>query len=392
MSKSITILGSTGSVGTATVDVIRSNPSEFSVYALTAHRNVSLLAQQAVEMKAQLAVIGDESLLPELKEALGSSGIKAAAGDSGVMDAASHPVGCVMAAIVGMAGLRPLMAAILSGKHVAIANKEPLVSAGALVLDAAKKSGATLLPVDSEHNAIFQVFEKDEKDKIHRIILTASGGPFRDTPLEKMEAATPEQALAHPNWSMGNKISIDSATMFNKALEVIEAHYLFSMPADKIDVLLHPQSIIHSMVEYKDGSVLAQMGAPDMRVPITHALGWPKRLDGPAQRLDFAKISGLTFGEVDDRRFPAIKLAYDALRQGQAACIAMNAANEVAVSAFLERKIGFMDIYKTVRQVVENCGNPFISGLDSVLDFDSQMRSAALRLITNTTTPDRKVS
>jgi 1-deoxy-D-xylulose-5-phosphate reductoisomerase len=260
------------------------------------------------------------------------------------------------------------------------------------VLAAAAKSGATLLPVDSEHNAIFQVFEQNNRDKVARIILTASGGPFREWSMEQMKTATPAQAIAHPNWSMGAKISVDSATMMNKALEVIEAHHLFALPPEQIDVVLHPQSIVHSMVEYADGSVLAQMGASDMRVPIAHALGWPRRLKGAAQRLDFSKLSDLTFAEPDHRRFPAIKLAYDCLKEGQGACIAFNAANEVAVAAFLAGDIGFTDIFAIVRRAVEERPSETLSDLQSVLAFDAKVRHAAQTCIVDKEPTNRKVS
>ncbi len=390
MSRSITILGSTGSVGRATLDVVKANPDLFSVYALTAQTNVSLLAAQAKEYHAKLAVIGDESLLGALQEHLAGTDIESAAGRQAIIDAAAHPVDCTMAAIVGMAGLEPLMAAIGNGRNVAIANKEPLVAAGTIVMQAAQRAGATILPVDSEHNAIFQVFEESSRAQIVRIILTASGGPFREWSLEKIEAATPAQAVAHPNWSMGQKISVDSATMMNKALEVIEAHHLFNLPPEKIDVLVHPQSIIHSMVEYAEGSVLAQMGAPDMRIPISHALGWPKRLAGETQRLDFSALSALTFEPVDDRRFPAIKLAYDCLRAGQAACAAMNAANEEAVAAFLAEKIGFKDIFDIVYKCVKECENQDLPDLPSVLEFDQNIRLMARRAIMELNPSERK--
>lgn len=392
MSRSLTILGSTGSVGRATLDVIKSNPGLFTVHALTAQSNVSLLIEQAKENQAQLAVIGDESLLPSLRDGLKGTGIEVAAGRQAIIETAGHPVDCTMAAIVGMAGLEPLMAAIRNGKSVAIANKEPLVAAGKIVMDAAREAGTTLLPVDSEHNAIFQVFEERNRSRIVRIILTASGGPFREWPIGKIHAATPAQAIAHPNWSMGQKISVDSATMMNKALEVIEAHHLFALPVDKIDVLVHPQSIIHSMVEYEDGSVLAQMGAPDMRIPISHALGWPERISGSAQRLDFTKLSALTFDPVDDCRFPAIKLAYDCLQAGQAACVAMNAANEEAVAAFLSEKIGFRDIFDIVYKCVKECENRDLPDLASILEFDQNIRLMARRAIMELNPSERKTS
>ncbi len=393
MSRSVTILGSTGSVGTATLDVIRAEAEKFQIHTLTAQTNVTLLAQQAKEFGAKRAVIGDDSLYSDLKNALSGTDIDCAAGRAAVIEAAGTKVDYTMAAIVGMAGLEPILAAIANGGYVAIANKEPLVSAGRLVMDAARKSGATLLPVDSEHNAIFQVFEQANRAFVRRIILTASGGPFRDSTQAQMQAATPEQALAHPNWVMGRKISIDSATMMNKALEVIEAHFLFDMPPDQIDVLIHPQSVIHSMVEYQDGSVLAQMGAPDMRVPIAHTLGWPARIGGAAQRLDFTKISTLSFMPVDACRFPAINYAYDCLRDGQAACIAFNAANELCVSAFLDGKIGLTDIFDIIRRVVEDkkdVSDPV--NLGDILALDQMVRDAAEQCILTYNPSTRKVS
>ena len=377
MTKSVTILGATGSVGAATIDVVRYNPNEFKVKTLTAQTNVALLAEQAIASRADLAVIGQNEKYAELKDRLAGTGVAAAAGRAALIDAGGDGADITMAAIIGMAGLEPLLAAISRGNKVAIANKEPLVAAGALVMEAARKSGATILPVDSEHNAVFQVLEPENQDRVARLILTASGGPFRSWDVERMAAATPEQALKHPNWSMGAKITIDSATMMNKALEVIEAHFLFSAPPEKIEVLVHPQSIIHSMVEYMDGSVLAQMGAPDMRVPIAHALGWPKRIGGPATRLDLLAQTGLTFEPVDRGRFPAINLAYDCLGQGAAACIALNAANEVAVEMFLSKKIGFLDITRINRTVVETARSHPCADLESILAFDAKMRDSA---------------
>lgn len=374
--KTVSVLGSTGSVGVSTLEVIHKNKDSFSVQALTAHKNVGLLAQQAMAFRAKRAVIGDEQLYAELKDRLAGTGIECASGEQAITEAAAMPADITMAAIMGMAGLRPILAAIQQGKNVAIANKEPLVAAGRLVMEAAQKYGAKILPVDSEHNAIFQVFENDNKDKIKRIILTASGGPFREWTLEQMKGATPAQALAHPNWSMGRKISIDSATMMNKALEVIEAHHLFAMPASQIDVLVHPQSIIHSMVEYVDGSILAQMGASDMRVPISYALSWPTRVDSGAKSLDLLTLGGLTFEKTDARRFPAIKLAYDCLSSGVEACVAFNAANEVAVESFLKGDIGFMDIYGAVEHMVRQVKDTIPYELDAILAYDSSVRVA----------------
>ena len=372
--KTVSILGSTGSIGQSTIKVLQAQETEYSVQAITAHKNWELLAEQAISLKAKRAVIADESYHENLKQALAGTDIETAAGEEALDEAARMPADWIMAAIVGMAGLKPLMAAIEQGGIVAIANKEPLVAAGELVLSTAQKSGTTILPVDSEHNAVFQVFENDNKDNIERIILTASGGPLRTLPLEKMKNVTVEQALAHPNWSMGNKISIDSATMMNKALEIIEARLLFGMKPEQIDVMVHPQSVIHSMVEYSDGSILAQMGASDMSTPITNALGHPKRLKTPGQKLDFTQIKHLDFEAVDEERFPSIRLAYDCLNQGQEACIALNAANEVAVNAFLNHKIAFLDIYKTVLEMVNTRPSEKINSLENILTYDKSIR------------------
>lgn len=373
--KTISILGSTGSVGRSTVDLVRAHRGRFRVNALTAQRNVDLLAEQAIALDAALAVIGDESLYPVLKDKLSGTGIACAAGRDAIIAAAATPADWIMAAIVGMAGLEPILAAIGQGGCVAVANKEPLVAAGDIVMDAARAHGTTLLPVDSEHNAIFQVFENDNRAGIERIVLTASGGPFRNWSCAQMAAATPEQAVAHPNWSMGAKISVDSATMMNKALEVIEAACLFAMPPEKIDVLIHPQSIIHSMVEYADGSFLAQLGAPDMRTPIANALGWPERIATSGQRLDLATLKKLEFSTPDLDRFPALGLAYDVLQAGRAACITFNAANEVAVEAFLNREIGFCAIVETVDVMLDQMKKVEICGLEDILSLDHTVRA-----------------
>jgi 1-deoxy-D-xylulose-5-phosphate reductoisomerase len=313
--KTVSILGATGSVGRSTADVILAHPDRFDVQAVTASTKAEDLAALAIKLKAKLAVVADESAYPALKQALSGTGIKTETGTNAIQDAASVPADIIMAAIVGMAGLLPVLKAVEQGRCVAIANKEPLVAAGSLVMAAVKKHGTTLLPVDSEHNAIFQVFDNDNRAGIERIILTASGGPFRTWTIDQMRAATPEQAVSHPNWSMGAKISVDSATMMNKGLEVIEAQRLFDMAPDKIDILIHPQSIVHSMVEYNDGSMLAQLGAPDMRTPIAYALGWPDRIATPGRRLDAASLSTLQFFPPDFERFPAMKMAYDCLRE-----------------------------------------------------------------------------
>jgi 1-deoxy-D-xylulose-5-phosphate reductoisomerase len=380
--KTISILGSTGSVGQSTVKVLQAQSDSYNVQALTAHQNWELLAEQAIALKAKIAAIGDEKYYGDLKNALTSyPDIEVAAGEQAIIEAASRSADWTMVAIVGMAGLHPLMASIEQGGIVAIANKEPLVAAGELVLKAAQQHGTRLLPVDSEHNAIFQVFEKDNRDNIEKIILTASGGPFRTMPLEEMEKVTTEQALAHPNWSMGAKISIDSATMMNKALEVIEAHHLFNMPVTQIDVVVHPQSVVHSMVEYSDGSILAQMGASDMCTPITYALGYPKRINSPGKKLDLLQMKRLDFESVDSARFPFVGMAYDAIHQGASACITMNAANEVAVKAFLNHKIAFLDIYKIVYQVLESASHDAITNLEHVIMVDNIARQSAESII-----------
>ena len=381
--RKISILGSTGSVGQNTVKVLQAQKNnrhhDYDVQVLTANNNVALLAEQAKAMKAKRAVIADETYYPALKDALANTDIEVAAGETALIEAASMPSDWIMAAIVGMAGLKPLMAAIEQGTIVAIANKEPLVAAGPIVLDAARKAGTTILPIDSEHNAVFQVFEPENRGAIERIILTASGGPFRTMSLEEMESVTTDQALAHPNWDMGQKISIDSATMMNKALEIIEAQRLFDVEPNQIEVLVHPQSVVHSMVEYADGSILSQMGASDMCTPITNALGWPKRLKTPGQKLDLAKVSRLDFEAVDHARFPFVAMAYQCLESGLRSCVAMNAANEVAVAAFLNHKIAFLDIYKIVlslldSSILRNHSCDTLKTLNDVLEWDNFVR------------------
>ncbi|MDA1323312.1 MAG: 1-deoxy-D-xylulose-5-phosphate reductoisomerase [Proteobacteria bacterium] len=373
----VSILGSTGSIGCNTIDLISRNPDAYLVEALTANVNVEVLARQAKATNARLAVVADETCYADLKDALAGTGIEAAAGESAVVEAAARPADWVMAAIVGAAGLLPTLTAVRRGAVIALANKECLVCAGALVLAEIERSGATLLPVDSEHNAIFQVFDFGQRDAVEKIILTASGGPFWRTPLETMARATPEEAIAHPNWDMGAKISVDSATMMNKGLELIEAYHLFQLPEDKIDVLVHPQSIIHSLVAYVDGSVLAQLGSPDMRTPIAYALGWPKRIEAPSPRLDLAAVGTLKFETPDNRRFPSIDLARQALRDGGMAPTILNAANEVAVAAFLNRKIGFLDIARTVAETLARLPNVPMLTLDDVISVDANARRLA---------------
>jgi 1-deoxy-D-xylulose-5-phosphate reductoisomerase len=373
----VTILGSTGSVGCSTVDLIQRHPDRFVVEALSARNNVALLAKQARRLRPRLAVVADESRYLALKEALSGTGIETAAGNSALIAAADRPADWVMAAIVGAAGLESTIAAVRRGAVVALANKESLVCAGSLVTSEVARSGARLIPVDSEHSAIFQVFDFGRAQSVERIILTASGGPFRTFTLEDMANVTPEQAVAHPNWDMGAKISVDSATMMNKGLEVIEAHYLFGLPEEKIEVLVHPQSVVHSCVAYVDGSVLAQMGAPDMRTPIAYALAWPDRMDTPVERLDLAALAELTFEAPDSTRFPALRLARQALQTGGAAPTILNAANEIAVAAFLARRVRFLDIARIVERALEVVPNRPIASIGDVLDIDRFARTVA---------------
>ncbi len=373
----VTILGSTGSVGCSTVDLIQRHPDRFVVEALSAGNNVALLAKQARRLRPRLAVVADESRYLALKEALSGTGIETAAGNSALIAAAERPADWVMAAIVGAAGLESTIAAVRRGAVVALANKESLVCAGSLVTSEVARSGARLIPVDSEHSAIFQVFDFGRAQSVERIILTASGGPFRTFTLEDMANVTPEQAVAHPNWDMGAKISVDSATMMNKGLEVIEAHYLFGLPEEKIEVLVHPQSVVHSCVAYVDGSVLAQMGAPDMRTPIAYALAWPDRMDTPVERLDLAALAELTFEAPDSTRFPALRLARQALQTGGAAPTILNAANEIAVAAFLARRVRFLDIARIVERALEVVPNRPIASIGDVLDIDRFARTVA---------------
>jgi 1-deoxy-D-xylulose-5-phosphate reductoisomerase len=350
--RSITILGSTGSIGRSTIAVLQeAQRLEYAIEALVGGDNVALLIEQAHALRPAEAVIANEELLPALRDGLAGSGIAVSGGRTAVLAAAARPADWVMSAITGAAGLAPTLAAIERGANVALANKECLVCAGRLFIETARRCNARLLPVDSEHNAIFQVLGRLED--VERLILTASGGPFRAHSLEAMKSASPEQALCHPNWAMGKKISIDSATMMNKGLELIEAAYLFDMPEDRIDIVVHPQSIVHSLVAYRDGSFLAQLGAPDMRIPIAHALAWPDRIQTSAPRLDLTAVAALTFERPDPVRFPALRLARAAIQAGQGAPTALNAANEIAVGAFLERKIGFLDIATLVEDTLE---------------------------------------
>ena len=371
--RGVTILGSTGSVGQSTVDLIARDPASYRVEALVARTSVELLAEQARRLRARLAVAAEPDRYQALKAALAGTSIEVAAGPEAVIEAAERPAEWVMAAVVGFAGLAPTLAAARRGALVALANKEALVCAGRLLIDAIEQSGGVLLPVDSEHNAIFQVFEPDQHRAVDRLILTASGGPFRNWSLADMADVTPEQALAHPNWDMGAKISIDSATMMNKGLELIEAQLLFGLPGEQVEIVVHPQSIIHSMVAYRDGSVLAQLGTADMRIPISHALGWPARIDGPSAKLDFMSIPALTFERPDSGRFPALRLAREALVTGGYAPIVLNAANEAAVAAFLARRIRFLDIARIVEDVMSGW-----DGLSDSVDALQQVQAADL--------------
>jgi 1-deoxy-D-xylulose-5-phosphate reductoisomerase len=348
----VTILGATGSIGASTADLVRRTRDRFRVEALTAHRNVAELAKLARELDARFAVIADESRYAELKDALSGSGIAVGAGEGALIEAGQRPADWVMAAMSGAAGLKPALAAVERGAIIALANKECLVCAGEVFMRHAAQAGAHVLPVDSEHNALFQALGAGRRENLLRVILTASGGPFRSASLEEIERATPAQALQHPNWAMGRKITIDSATMMNKGLEIIEAHYLFDLPPDKIDVLVHPQSVVHGLVEFSDRSVIAQLGTPDMRTPIAHCLAWPERMAGPATRLDLAAVGQLTFENPDPVRFPALRLAQEALRAGGCAPTVLNAANEIAVAEFVAEKISFTGIPALVEATI----------------------------------------
>jgi len=351
--KRVTILGATGSIGTSTLAVIGERPQEYEVEAVTAFGNAERLARVARDCRAKIAVIADRNGLNALRDALVGSGIEAAAGTAAIDEAAARPVDIVVAGIVGAAGLAPTLAAIRAGSRVALANKECLVCAGDLFMGEARRAGITVLPVDSEHNAIFQALHGHSVADVDKVILTASGGPFRDWTREAMNGARPEEAVKHPNWSMGPKISVDSATLMNKGLEVIEAHYLFGLPSEQLDVLIHPQSIVHGIVAYRDGAMIAEMSTPDMRMPIAHCLAWPARSKVPGLRLDLARIGKLTFERPDVDRFPALKLARSALEAGGWATNILNAANEIAVAAYLAGTIGFLEIARVVEQSIE---------------------------------------
>ncbi|MDK2759754.1 MAG: 1-deoxy-D-xylulose-5-phosphate reductoisomerase [Sphingopyxis sp.] len=381
MTRRLSLFGATGSVGQSTLDLVRRDGEAWSVGVLTANSDVAELAKLAREFRPDVAVIADETRHGELVEALAGTGIAAAAGADALVEAAQRPADLVMAAIVGIAGLAPTMAAIEAGTDVALANKESLVSAGELMTAAARKSGATILPVDSEHNAIFQCLAGGRIDQVRRIILTASGGPFRTMSGDDMARVTPAQAVAHPNWSMGAKISVDSATMMNKGLELIEAHHLFPVGLDRIEILVHPQSVIHSLVEYIDCSTLAQLGSPDMRIPISSALAWPQRMATPCAPLDLAGIARLDFQAPDEVRFPATALCRAAIAEGGARPAQLNAANEVAVAAFLAGRISFPAIVDTVRRVIDGQPPMVPTSLHDIFSVDASSRAAAQLLV-----------
>ncbi len=378
----LTILGATGSIGASTLDVVSRHPERFEVFALTGHTRIDVLAEQCARHRPRYAVVGDAAAATTLGGQLAMRGVgtEVLSGPQALVDVASAAeVDAVMAAIVGAAGLAPTLAAARAGKRVLLANKEALVMAGAVFMQAVAASKATLLPIDSEHNAVFQSMPDNGHGRggVRRILLTASGGPFRDTAVEDLSGVTVEQAVAHPNWSMGRKISVDSATMMNKGLEVIEAHWLFSLPAERIDVVIHPQSIVHSMVEYLDGSVLAQMGNPDMRTPIAHALAWPQRIESGVPALDLCRAGRLEFSAPDLARFPCLALAYDALRAGGNRAAVLNAANELAVDAFLQRRIGFLDIVGVVSETLASVADFAPDDLQAVLAADDDARRVA---------------
>jgi 1-deoxy-D-xylulose-5-phosphate reductoisomerase len=377
----ITILGATGTIGAATVALLQSAPpGTYAIEAVTAHRDAAKLAAIALRLRARLAVVADETCLPALRAALAGSNIEVAGGTQAVIEAASRPADWTMVAIVGAAALAPTLAAIGQGRTVALANKECLVCAGHLVMEEAARRGTTILPVDSEHSAIFQLLDPARLDQVEKIVLTASGGPFRTFSRAAMAEVTPDQAVAHPNWTMGRKISVDSATMMNKGLELIEAARLFPVDVEKFGVVVHPQSIIHGLVHYADGSVTAQLGAPDMTTPIAVALAWPQRMATSTARLDLARMGTLTFEAPDPERFPALRLAEAALKAGGAAPTILNAANEVAVELFLDRRIGFLDIAALVERVLERLGDQPLHALADVMAADSAARRAAAEM------------
>lgn len=389
MRRKVTILGATGSIGHSTLDVIERHPDRFEVFALSANRSVQELTELCRRFAPRYACMADEGLAPSFRQAISSSGLstRVLSGPAGLEELASHPdVSHVVAAVVGAAGLRSSIAAARAGKTILLANKEALVMAGDVFMQAVRTGGATLLPIDSEHNAIFQCLPPAlakglSHSGVTRIILTASGGPFRTRPISSLKDVTPDQACAHPNWSMGRKISVDSATMMNKGLELIEAHWLFGASADQLEVLIHPQSIVHSMVEYADGSILAQLGNPDMRTPIAYALGYPDRIESGVTRLDLAAIGNLTFERADDRRFPAVGLALQALRQGNAASAVLNAANEVAVDAFLNSRMPFTEITRVIERTLDEVPLDHAESLEEIIRADQIARACAATIV-----------
>ncbi len=382
----ITVLGSTGTIGVNTLDLVARNPEAYEVVALSANQNIGRLAEQAIQFNAKLAVSADPARYQELKNALAGTDIEVAAGKDSLIEAASKPADWIMAAIVGAAGLRPTLAAVRQGSYVALANKECLVSAGSLFAEEVRKSGTILLPVDSEHSAIFQIILGHPENAIEKMVLTASGGPFREWSLEQLKQAKPSQALKHPNWSMGQKITIDSATLMNKGLEVIEAWHLFPVEADKLDILVHPQSIIHGLVSYSDGSVIAQMGSPDMRTPIAYSLSWPDRMEAPTKRLDLAELGRLTFDAPDEKRFPSLRIAREVLKDECRQGAVLNAANEIAVEAFLANRIGFMSIPALIDKALElfdkaSTDESCKHDLDEIIQLDEEVRIRSRSLL-----------
>jgi 1-deoxy-D-xylulose-5-phosphate reductoisomerase len=381
----ISVLGATGSVGQSTLDLISRNAEQFEVVALTAHRNVDALAELAMRHRAKLAVVADAQCYDALKHLLAGTGIEPAAGAAALVEAALRPADCVMAGIMGAAGLRPTLAAVSQGRRVALANKECLVCAGEIVMSAVREVGTELVPVDSEHSAVFQAIGEADPATIERIILTASGGPFRTWSLEQLAHATPQEALRHPNWSMGRKITIDSATLMNKGLELIEAYHLFPVDAAQLEVVVHPQSIIHALVAYRDGSMLAQLSSPDMRTPIALSLAWPSRMAAPTKRIDLVELGQLSFERPDERRFKALDLARQALQRGGMAPAVLNAANEVAVEAFLAGRMGFLQIAQLVAETLNMAeGRGLLTqreNLEGVLNADADARRLALNLL-----------
>lgn len=385
MRRRISVLGATGSVGQNTLDLISRSGNTFEVVALTANANAAKLAELAIASKASLAVVGDETCYGALREALGGTGIRCAAGTEALVEAAAEPADCVMAAIMGAAGLRPTFEAVRQGRRVALANKECLVSAGDIFMNAVASAGTELIPVNSEHSAAFQAIAGADPAGIERITLTASGGPFRTWSKERIARARPEEALKHPNWTMGRKITINSATLMNKGLELIEAYHLFPVTAGQLDVVVHPQSIIHCLVAFTDGSVLAQLACPDMRTPIAFSLSWPGRMHAPTERLDLVKLGSLSFEAPDEERFPCLRIAREALDKGGGATAVLNAANEVAVEAFLEHKLGFLDIARLVSDVIAAAEvrgySRRLAGLDDVLAADAESRKLARAML-----------